>query len=345
MLETVTDYSCLVNSESRMLEIQAQFPRIADKNLLYETEAQLRAAYDITSARIFPHYPPELFTPDYMPQVILELQRIGVVSKGFFDNYTYDVNTENRHITISVQFPDAGVELLCHAQTPEIIAGIIRSEFGLEYTVELCRAAGYNASYEEYQQRQRKFDMNVIFEEEKNRPAPVPDEPAPPPEILEPPKPHMPSVGNADEFAEKLSDTTYKCGNTVFDIENAELVFGEDFDIVPTPIAALNSPRRNITVLGCVFNGESKQNRKGDKTIFNFDMTDYAASISVKAIMPNEEIEPLVKNVTPGAVIALHGKLQNDKFDNELCMSPDAVKLIGVVKRKDKAEKKRVELH
>ena len=131
-LERATDYSCMVDSEKRALEIQVQLPEPVDKQLLYQTEENIRAAYDIHSVRIFPHYPPETFSSGYLQQIILELQKIGAVSKGFFDDYRYDLFEAEKKIVVEVFLPDGGVELLCHAQTPAILAGIIRSEFGLQ---------------------------------------------------------------------------------------------------------------------------------------------------------------------------------------------------------------------
>ena len=346
-LEQVTDYSCMVNSDKRALEIQVQLPEPADKQILYQLEENIRAAYDINSVRIFPHYPPETFTPAYLPQVITELQKIGAVSKGFFEDYRYDLFDEEKKIVVEVFLPDGGVNLLCHAQTPAILAGIIRSEFGLEYEVELRRSPAYSVSYDEYQQQRREADLNALSEEIRNRPAEAPVKESPPEEA----KPQLPRQGSVDAakeedcVAEKIDGTTYRCGNTVFDIAEAELVFGEDFDIVPTPIAALNAPKRNTTVLGSVFSSESKQNRSGDKTILSFCMTDNKASVTVKSILPNEDAAPLLEGVSDGAVIALHGSLRRDKFDNELALTPEAVKKIKKIARKDMAEVKRVELH
>jgi DNA polymerase-3 subunit alpha (Gram-positive type) len=130
-----------------------------------------------------------------------------------------------------------------------------------------------------------------------------------------------------------------------FDISSPECVYGSPFEIDPAPLRNITSPIRRVTVLGTVYGIDTKDTRKGDKTIVNFALTDDDASIYCKSILPVEEAKGLVASLKEGTPMAVLGSVRTDKFDNELTLSPTDVMKIKRVKRSDNAPEKRVELH
>ncbi len=128
----------LAEKERRLVEVSAFFESVHPKSKLYALEEDLRAAYDLRSIRILPRYPSELFCYDYIREILIETERIGAVSRGFFDNAKYTLNRsrvaggeEQVELDIEIPFSDGGIGLLYDARTPDIIASIIQSEFGL----------------------------------------------------------------------------------------------------------------------------------------------------------------------------------------------------------------------
>ena len=66
-------------------EIDVPLNKIVSKPLLYDAEDEIRRAYDGKYlVRFVPKYPAELFSYDYIPQIIIETERIGEITKGFF---------------------------------------------------------------------------------------------------------------------------------------------------------------------------------------------------------------------------------------------------------------------
>ena len=65
-------------------EFTVSFDRVFPKSELYALEQAICDAYGIFSVRIFPRYPAELFTVDYVDEVITESRRVGIISNGFF---------------------------------------------------------------------------------------------------------------------------------------------------------------------------------------------------------------------------------------------------------------------
>ena len=105
-----------------------------------------------------------------------------------------------------------------------------------------------------------------------------------------------------------------------------------------------------VVIEGVIFALESRETKTG-KYIVSFDMTDKTGSVTVKFFLPKEEFEnpesEFMTLVKKGNGIRVFGRVQYDVYAkeinvmaNELC--PFEMK---VEKRKDNAERKRVELH
>ena len=330
-----------VEKELKMIEARVSFPEIVDKDILYTVEGEICEAYGINTVKILPQYPKELFSERYIGQLITELQRIGAVSKGFFGNYTATLGEDT--LTLEIGFSEGGIGLINRAETPEILAGIIRSEFGLEYKVEIKQEEGYRFDYDEYEKAQRKALLDIPVDNSFRGQGKTTVE------VNEPDKPQLKKVISlsGDGLSETVrTDEGYiKAGNMVFDVSAPEMILGELSEIDPVPLRNLTSPIRRVCVLGVAYAIETKDTRKGDKTIVNFAITDDDASIYCKMILPAEEAGGFVSKLKDGNAYAVYGAVRTDRFDGELTVSPNAVALIKKVERTDNAPEKRVELH
>ncbi len=323
--------------EKRILEAFVSFPFVVDKETLYAIENEILDAYKLTVMRIFPSYPSELFSEKYLPEAIKELQRTGAVSKGFFRDYKAYI--ENGRIIVEIAFGNGGIELLYHADTHNILSNIIRSEFSLSYEVEIRQESGYVFDYEKYEQAQNA-DLISMSEAEFAQKGDVSVE------INEPERKRVVSLyGDGISTPEITDGGTIKVGNMTFDISSPECVYGEPFDIDPAPLRNLTSPVRSVNILGVAYSIDTKETRRGDKTIINFALTDDDASIYCKSVLPIEEAKTLISSIKDGIALAVSGSVHMDKFDNEYVMSPSSVMKISTVKRTDNAPEKRVELH
>ncbi len=344
LLMTATNVRVSSNTEQRLLQVHCDFPHLINKSVLYAIEEDIKEQYQLFGCWIYPHYPSSLFSMDYMPQAILELQRTGAISQGFFNDYTID-QTEDETIAVEIAFSNGGIELLYSAETPEILASILESEFGIKRKVVIRQKTGYSFDYDGY----------VKAQEASLRAAAVPLAPREAAagkgeETKEEEKPatlvYSLNEGGEEE-ARALTDTRYKIGNMVFDIEDAEMLWGEPFPVNPIPLRAIRAPMRHVVLLGRIFGVESKDTRKGDKTILNFGLTDEDASIAAKCLLSHEDETEmkLLGAIKDGAVVAVSGTVKLDSFDNELALTPRSVCRIKAIDRADNAPVKRVELH
>ena len=110
ILDNVENVTYRIDRERRIVEINAKFVEVVKKDKLYAIEDDIRAAYDLRIVRILPKYTADKFDPRYIPEVMRELNRIGAVSRGFFNEYDYEF--VGSRLNIQVSFTNGGVELL-----------------------------------------------------------------------------------------------------------------------------------------------------------------------------------------------------------------------------------------
>ena len=198
-----------VEKEKKIIECHADFEQTVEKATLYKLEESIRAEYELNCVRILPHYDSSLFSVDYMSQIIAESERIGAVSRGFFEKYSCHI--EGDKITIQTVSCDGGIELLADAKTPEIIANIIESEFGLRFKVEIKRSS--EAPEIDYEEKQRQRLIELSREMSLSSPAP---------EAIAQDKAN--SIFEGADNVDNITDDIFKIGNITFDISEKEFV-------------------------------------------------------------------------------------------------------------------------
>ena len=142
-LENTQIVSLRADREKRIVEVSVSFDRLINKSDIYKLEQDIREAYEYNIVKVLPKYPAELFCYDYIPQILTEAERIGIVARGFFGYYTYSL--EDDVLTVEIPFTVNGVQFVRDARTPEVIENIIRSEFGISVKVVLNECTGEEA--------------------------------------------------------------------------------------------------------------------------------------------------------------------------------------------------------
>ena len=334
---------------NRLLEVKASFKYIIPKDELYEIEAAVAAAYTLNHCKILPQYPSVLFSYEYIPEILKEAERVGAVARGFFGNYTYTMN--DGLLTVKIPFSASGIGLLESADTPAIIENIIYSEFGVRLRVKIEQDGfALDMMSDDYRSRLEHFDRQIARAEKdyeanvergsmqsKQQAEAAADEPK------------LPKLASIYEETgvEYIDENTLKIGASVFDISSPEFVIGVAFDIKPVLISSITKATKNICIVGEVFAYTSEANRAGDKFNVSFGIFDGSASMFVKRYSLDADAEKeLGSTIKNGMVIAIRGYSKEERNDaTELYMNINDVAVISKKKRKDNAEKKRVELH
>ncbi len=126
----------------------------------------------------------------------------------------------------------------------------------------------------------------------------------------------------------------------------ADTFYGKPFRGNVTPMKDLNLDMGSVIVEGKVFAVEHKELKKRNAWVINFDMTDNYGSVRINRFLEAGEAKPILDNVKLGSVLKVQGRLELNRYDNELILKPFSMMPGSLPKRKDTAEgMKRVELH
>ena len=126
----------------------------------------------------------------------------------------------------------------------------------------------------------------------------------------------------------------------------SETFFGKPFKGNVTPMKELNLDMGSVIVEGKVFAMEHKELKKRNAWVISFDMTDNSGSVRINRFLEANEAKPILDNVKVGSVLKVQGRLELNRYDNELVLKPFSMMPGTMPKRKDLAEgMKRVELH
>ena len=113
----------------------------------------------------------------------------------------------------------------------------------------------------------------------------------------------------------------------------------------PKPMNTLELDMGVVTVEGDVFAVEHRELKKRNAWVISFDITDYTSSIRVSKFMPGDEGTPIVNGVKVGMHLKISGRLNLNRFDNDMVLEPLIIETAEKTVKQDNAPEKRVELH
>lgn len=113
----------------------------------------------------------------------------------------------------------------------------------------------------------------------------------------------------------------------------------------PVAMKDLNLDMGSVVVEGDVFAVEHKELKNRGAWVIGFDMTDYTGSVHINKFTLGDEGKPIVDGVRVGQHLLVQGKLNIDRYTNEMVLEPYSIALGQKVEKNDHAAEKRVELH
>ena len=129
--------------------------------------------------------------------------------------------------------------------------------------------------------------------------------------------------------------------------ENADVLYGRDFNDDPLPINELDGHLGMVTIRGKIIFTETMTLRSGSN-LFMANITDFTDTIRVKMFADEESAPDVKAALSEGQFVLIKGVANNDKFDGELTISSvSGVKKCSDfrIRREDHSPVKRVELH
>ena len=339
------------DKEQRIIEVSAPFSRIIPRVELYRIEEEIRKAYDLNSVRICPVYGAAFFDVSQIPDLLMETNRRGIVAKGFFDRCEYRLS--GNVLDIDIPFGNAGINLIESADTPKLMEKIVKDTYGVTLQVKLHTIKGFDPLEYNNSVQDRIVAMSrdaaraeVQYRQEADR---APEAVSYSNEEEEEMLPRAASIYGEVPLPE-YGEGTCRIGNSLFDISEPEYVYGEPFEIRPLPIGAIDKPQKNLTIIGEVFDLVREESRGGDRFDVSFAIFDGNASIEHRSYsLDIDEATELCEMLHNGDAVAMRGYAKHvtrkGKTDPDFTFYYTDIAKISKIKRKDTAEKKRVELH
>ncbi len=123
------------------------------------------------------------------------------------------------------------------------------------------------------------------------------------------------------------------------------VIYGKTIRKSPVPIGSLHLDMNIVTICGKVFSIQHRELKKRGAWVISFDVTDYTGSIRISKFSMEDEAKPIVDAIKAGQYLHIQGRLNMNRFDNDMVLEPMHIMEAEAPKREDTAEEKRVELH
>ena len=350
LLESAKDAKFRYTKEPMRVEVELAFDQHCDAELIYEIEDECKALYNAESFKIIPHFPASAYDISRFAEITCEAAMCGAVTQGFFTYAQYHDDGET--VRIELPFYETGIEFVKNANTESILANILMSRYGISRKIRIC--AGSGAADLEAEMAKKRSEI-LINTERENRERAIAERRIELERRENEAKENDPHYGFESRVGissqagknEVISETVFKMGATVYNTSGAELIYGDDFDVIdPTPLSDITKSVGNSIFLGTVFETGSKEIRGSERFTYTIGISDGACATYIKFVAENDANKmEWFKGLKSGTDIAVYGRMKRDKFDNEPQIMPRGIKKIKRVYRMDDAEEKRVELH
>lgn len=319
-----------INKQARLITLAVKFNGLVERNTLFDTEKLITNALAYHTV-IKPHFPTELFSADYFPQLYAAVRRDIPSINGTLNNA--EVRFENNTLTINLL--NGGKTLLDSKGFDKALIKLVSEEFNLYISVNYTGTFEVEENSEEYkaaiQDAQEKINRENLQKAAEF---------------------YQEEVETAEKREEKHAE------NTTVEIEVREgkfatpqiiqssirPLYGRSIRGKMIPISSISGDSGRIVVWGDVFDIEKKVTKSGDKNIFTIDITDYTGSTTAKVFNSIKE-SAVIDNIKKGDTIVVQGDVEYDKYAGELVVNARSIGTAQKVKVVDNAEKKRVELH
>ena len=319
-----------INKQARLITLAVKFNGLVERNTLFDTEKLITKTLAYHTV-IKPHFPTELFSADYFPQLYAAVRRDIPSINGTLNNA--EVRFENNTLTINLL--NGGKTLLDSKGFDKALIKLISEEFNLYISVNYTGTFEVEENSEEYkaaiQDAQEKINRENLQKAAEF---------------------YQEEVETAEKREEKHAE------NTTVEIEVREgkfatpqiiqssirPLYGRSIRGKMIPISSISGDSGRIVVWGDLFDIEKKVTKSGDKNIFTIDITDYTGSTTAKVFNSIKE-SAVIDNIKKGDTIVVQGDVEYDKYAGELVVNARSIGTAQKVKVVDNAEKKRVELH
>ena len=298
--------SFTVSRQDRELAIGLNLESFVDYGIVENSQNQIARAMELKKVHINPRFPKSEFSLDNIERILEYVRHESPAANGFFDGC--EAELEDRTLTLCLK--KGGKDVLESQKVDRTIANKIYELFDLDFVVIFLEVQAFDIekAVQKAVEERRAEQQHKKEEEEKNVNHELWDE--------------LPV----------FKDTLKK-------------IYGKAIHEKPKNIADVSTEDGYITVWGDVLKTEVRETKRGTSKIFDFDISDYTSSITVKMFDDKRVIDPLVDKINEAGTLVISGGYQFDTFSNQYVLRPYAIASIKKAEKTDDEPEKRIELH
>ena len=298
--------SFTVSRQDRELAVGLNFDSFVDYGIVENSQNQIARAMELKKVHINPRFPKSEFSLDNIERILEYVRHESPAANGFFDGC--EAELEDRTLTLCLK--KGGKDVLESQKVDRAIANKIYELFDLDFVVIFLEVQAFDIekAVQKAVEERRAEEQHKKEEEEKNVNHELWDE--------------LPV----------FKDTLKK-------------IYGKAIHEKPKNIADVSTEDGYITVWGDVLKTEVRETKRGTSKIFDFDISDYTSSITVKMFDDKRVIDPLVEKINEAGTLVISGGYQFDTFSNQYVLRPYAIASIKKAEKTDDEPEKRIELH
>ena len=298
--------SFTVSRQDRELAVGLNLESFIDYGIIENSQNQIARAMELKKVHINPRFPKSEFSLDNIERILEYVRHESPAANGFFDGC--EAELEDRTLTLCLK--KGGKDVLESQKVDRAIANKIYELFDLDFVVIFLEVQAFDIekAVQKAVEERRAEEQHKKEEEEKNVNHELWDE--------------LPI----------FKDTLKK-------------IYGKTIHEKPKNIADVSTEDGYITVWGDVLKTEVRETKRGTSKIFDFDISDYTSSITVKMFDDKRVIDPLVEKINEAGTLVISGGYQFDTFSNQYVLRPYAIASIKKAEKTDDEPEKRIELH
>lgn len=298
--------SFTVSRQDRELAIGLNLESFIDYGIIENSQNQIARAMELKKVHINPRFPKSEFSLDNIERILEYVRHESPAANGFFDGC--EAELEDRTLTLCLK--KGGKDVLESQKVDRAIANKIYELFDLDFVVIFLEVQAFDIekAVQKAVEERRAEEQHKKEEKEKNVNHELWDE--------------LPV----------FKDTLKK-------------IYGKAIHEKPKNIADVSTEDGYITVWGDVLKTDVRETKRGTSKIFDFDISDYTSSITVKMFDDKRVIDPLVEKINEAGTLVISGGYQFDTFSNQYVLRPYAIASIKKAEKTDDEPEKRIELH
>lgn len=299
-------YSFTVSREKRTLAIGLYLDRFLGYSKILQAEKAIERSIALHKVTINPVFPKSEFSLNNMENILEYAKRDTPAANGFFEGAEAEI--EDNILTVFLK--KGGKEVLEAQKVGSVVSAMLYKLFKVDYDVNFLEVQQFDIEKAVKEAVEEKHKQEEIKKEEKEKNT-----------VHEP-------WGELPLYKDTIRN-----------------IYGKTLRDTPTAIKDITTEDGYITVWGDVFDSEVRDTKRGTNRIFNFNITDYTSSVTVKMFEDRRVIDPLIEKLNDCKTVVINGAYQFDTFSNQYVLHPFSISSVKKIEKMDNAPEKRIELH